>query len=124
MRDPHSIADVERGKALMLDPWYFPDPTRFEGALFKSGFRKCHCETMTERKRLRRGDEGMNEWLRANAGAFLDTVPSGTQRDEPVAELVEALRPDCYEDGDKSWTIICVTLRAWAVKSEDEDECD
>ncbi|GAA5940916.1 hypothetical protein JCM1841_005170, partial [Sporobolomyces salmonicolor] len=59
---------------------------------------------------------GLRGWLETFAFAFLDALPSPSDRDAVIDEVCQRLEIDMQPDGDDdSWTVMYVRLRfkAW-----------
>lgn len=98
------------------DPWFFPSAEQYSAMLTKAGFEVESCELVPRITPLPKGS-GLRGWLRTFAGPFLNAIVSEEERERVVEEVVEAVRPDCYDATSGIWSVMYVRLRVKARKS-------
>ena len=93
-------------------PWVFPSPAEQAARLEAHGLELRRLSAFDRATPLEGGADGMRDWLRMFAGAFLAAVPA--DRAEALITAVEtAARPQLF-DGER-WVADYVRLRFVAV---------
>ncbi|GAA5861734.1 hypothetical protein JCM1840_005245 [Sporobolomyces johnsonii] len=109
----HTVLASRGIDASALDPWYFPSSSAYQKLLEDAGFRVETCELVPRPTPL---PTGLRGWLETFGFAFLDALPSPSDRDAVIDEVCRRLEVDMKpaDDGDQ-WTTMYVRLRfkAW-----------
>ena len=99
------------------DPWFFPTPSQYNALLEKVGFRVESCELVPRITPLPK-ESGLHGWLRTFAGPFLNAIEDAQEKEAVVNEVLEAVKPDCYDAETGIWSVMYVRLRVLAFKPE------
>jgi trans-aconitate methyltransferase len=98
------------------NPWYFPSLGEYCALLDSHGFRVVQAQHFERPTPLEDGEEGLQHWLDAFAGAFLEGLGDG-ERAAACRRVADAVRPRLYRDG--AWVIDYVRLRVIALRPVD-----
>lgn len=99
------------------DPWFFPSAAEYTELLQHAGFIVEHCELVPRLTPLP-AQTGIKGWLHTFAGPFLNVIDDVQDRENLVAEVQEALRPDCFHQKSSTWSVMYVRLRVLARKPQ------
>ncbi len=91
---------------------YFPTIGEYAALLERSGFQVVFAE-LFDRPTPLKGKTGLEDWIRMFVKEPFQSIPKA-QKDEMIAETVEALRPKMYQNGE--WIADYVRLRCKAIK--------
>ncbi|MFC7154489.1 class I SAM-dependent methyltransferase [Halomarina halobia] len=91
------------------DPWYFPSVGTYATVLERAGF-EVTVARLFDRPTELDGRDGLREWLRMFAGAFLD----GVSDPEAVVDAVEDRLSGRYDPDREAWTMDYRRLRVAA----------
>ncbi|GAC72139.1 hypothetical protein PANT_6c00084 [Moesziomyces antarcticus T-34] len=97
------------------DPWFFPTPQEYRQLLLNAGFQVESCELVPRITPLPK-ESGLRGWLETFAGPFLNAIDAEQDKQAVVAEVEDALRPDCYDAESGVWSVMYVRLRVLAHK--------
>ncbi|CEH14408.1 hypothetical protein CBOM_02259 [Ceraceosorus bombacis] len=97
------------------DPWYFPTLKSYKKILEEEGFKVEQCELVPRPTPLPQ-PTGLEGWLKTFIQPFTSALPTQQEQDELFREVIEMLRPDCYDAEQDIWTLMNVRLRFRAVR--------
>ncbi|PWN40811.1 S-adenosyl-L-methionine-dependent methyltransferase [Ceraceosorus guamensis] len=97
------------------DPWYFPTLQSYKKILEEEGFKVELCELVPRPTPLPQST-GLEGWLKTFIQPFTSALATQQEQDELFREVIEMLRPDCYDAEQDIWTLMNVRLRFRAVR--------
>ncbi|HEV7300268.1 MAG TPA: methyltransferase domain-containing protein [Tepidisphaeraceae bacterium] len=95
-----------------LSPWYFPSPGEYATLLEAQGFEVGQIASFPRFTKLE-GADGLRNWIRMFASAYLTAVPEG-QRDAFLSRAEDLARPTLFRDD--MWHADYRRLRVAAVR--------
>jgi trans-aconitate 2-methyltransferase len=112
-----ALVDALASKGLDLGEldkyWYFPSISDYTQRLETNGFEVIFANLFDRPTPLEAGENGMQNWLKMFASAFLSKL-SSEQKDEVIQVAVNQLKPTLYHNGQ--WIADYRRIRVVAVK--------